>query len=130
MNKVSQLSDVWVIEDRCAAQRERRRELGAQVALLHRFVAARREKRSLCHQLIMGQGKTTVIAPLLALMIADGHRLVISIVPPHLPTNPNRARYPYPCPVTRPLTLPPTTPLNWIGHLDCSRLSHPILSTL
>ena len=32
----------------------------------------------------MGQGKTTVIAPLLALMIADGHQLVISIVPPHL----------------------------------------------
>ena len=30
------------------------------------------------------QGKTTVIAPLLALMIADGQRLVISIVPPHL----------------------------------------------
>ena len=39
---------------------------------------------SLCHQLIMGQGKTTVIAPLLALMIADGTSLVLSIVPPHL----------------------------------------------
>ena len=54
---------------------------GAQVALLHRFVAARRENRSLCHQLIMGQGKTTVIAPLLAIMLADRTHLVISVVP-------------------------------------------------
>ena len=45
---------------------------------------AQRRGESLCHQLIMGQGKTTVIAPLLALMIADGNSLVISIVPPHL----------------------------------------------
>ena len=56
----------------------------AQVVLLHRFLEAHARNRSLCHQLIMGQGKTTVIAPLLALMIADGAQLVISIVPPHL----------------------------------------------
>jgi hypothetical protein len=56
----------------------------AQVALLHRFVAARRENRSLCHQLIMGQGKTTVVAPLLAIMLADRKHLVISVVPPPL----------------------------------------------
>jgi hypothetical protein len=54
------------------------------VVLLRRFLSAFRREQSLCHQLIMGQGKTTVIAPLLALMIADGQRLVISIVPPHL----------------------------------------------
>ena len=57
------------------------------MALLHRFVAARRENRSLCHQLIMGQGKTTVIAPLLAIMLADRAHLVISVVPmPLLPS--------------------------------------------
>jgi len=32
-------------------------------------------------QLIMGAGKTTVIAPLLALMLADGKNLVLSIMP-------------------------------------------------
>ena len=56
----------------------------AQVALLARFLEAHRKGGSLCHQLIMGQGKTTVIAPLLGLMIADGNALVLSIVPPHL----------------------------------------------
>lgn len=56
----------------------------AQVMLLTRFLEAHRRGDSLCHQLIMGQGKTTVIAPLLALMIADGTSLVLSIVPPHL----------------------------------------------
>ena len=56
----------------------------AQIELVEKFIGAHRKEQSLCHQLIMGQGKTTVIAPLLALMIADGQRLVISIVPPHL----------------------------------------------
>ena len=28
--------------------------------------------RSLCHQMIMGAGKTTVVAPMLALLIGDG----------------------------------------------------------
>ena len=32
-------------------------------------------------QMIMGAGKTTVIAPLLALMLADGKSLVLSVVP-------------------------------------------------
>ena len=56
----------------------------AQVSLIQTFIEAHRRGESLCHQLIMGQGKTTVIAPLLALMIADGTSLVLSIVPPHL----------------------------------------------
>ena len=55
-----------------------------QVALLKRFSEAYSQGRSLCHQLIMGQGKTTVIAPLLSIMIADGDRLVVSVVPLHL----------------------------------------------
>ena len=40
--------------------------------------------RSLCHQLLMGAGKTTVIAPLLTLMLADGNRLVMLVVPASL----------------------------------------------
>lgn len=56
----------------------------AQVELLNRFLDAQRRGNSLCHQLIMGQGKTTVIAPLLSIMLADGEQLVISVVPPHL----------------------------------------------
>ena len=45
----------------------------AQVTLVERFVAAQREGRSLCHQLIMGAGKTTVVArrcvpPLIAIL--------------------------------------------------------------
>ena len=55
-----------------------------QVLLIDRFLEAQRTGRSLCHQLIMGQGKTTVIAPLLAIMLADGALSVISVVPQHL----------------------------------------------
>ena len=31
--------------------------------------------------MIMGEGKTTVVAPLVALLLADGSQLVISVVP-------------------------------------------------
>ena len=34
-----------------------------------------------CEQMIMGGGKTTVVAPLLALMLADGASLVAQVVP-------------------------------------------------
>ncbi|KAH8067983.1 hypothetical protein JL721_7203 [Aureococcus anophagefferens] len=37
--------------------------------------------RSTVKQMIMGAGKTTVVAPLLALMLADGKSLVVSVVP-------------------------------------------------
>ena len=56
----------------------------AQVRLLGLFLQAQGRGESLCHQLIMGQGKTTVIAPLLAIMLADGTRSVVNVVPPHL----------------------------------------------
>ena len=36
-------------------------------------------ERRVCQ--IMGAGKTTVIAPLLALMLGDGESLVLSVVP-------------------------------------------------
>jgi hypothetical protein len=38
----------------------------------------------MCHQLIMGAGKTTVVAPLLALMLASSSILFLSVVPPSL----------------------------------------------
>ncbi|OEH80097.1 EF hand family protein [Cyclospora cayetanensis] len=55
-----------------------------QVALLRQFRDSVNAGRSLCHQMIMGSGKTTVVSPLLALLLADGKRLVVSVVPPAL----------------------------------------------
>ena len=54
---------------------------GSQVQLVRTFVDAVREGRSLCHQMLMGAGKTTVVGPLLALLLADGDSLVMSAVP-------------------------------------------------
>uniref|UniRef100_A0A6V2M4H7 ubiquitinyl hydrolase 1 n=1 Tax=Ditylum brightwellii TaxID=49249 RepID=A0A6V2M4H7_9STRA len=53
----------------------------SQVILVDKFMSALREGRSMCHQMIMGAGKTTVVAPLLALMLADGKSLVTQVVP-------------------------------------------------
>ena len=39
------------------------------------------ESNSMVHQMIMGAGKTTVIGPLLALLLADGQSLVTQVVP-------------------------------------------------
>lgn len=49
----------------------------AQVQMVRMFVGA----ESVVKQMIMGAGKTTVIAPLLALMLGDGKNLVVSVVP-------------------------------------------------
>jgi ribosomal protein L37AE/L43A len=49
----------------------------AQVDMVRMFVSA----DSVVKQMIMGAGKTTVIAPLLALMLGDGESLVMSVVP-------------------------------------------------
>lgn len=35
--------------------------------------------QSMCHQMIMGAGKTTVVAPTLGLLLADGRRLVMEV---------------------------------------------------
>ena len=40
--------------------------------------------RPLVKQMIMGAGKTTVVGPLLAMMLSDGSNLVIQVVPPAL----------------------------------------------
>jgi hypothetical protein len=53
----------------------------SQVILVNKFMDAIREGRSMCHQMIMGAGKTTVVTPLLALMLADGKSLVTQVVP-------------------------------------------------
>ncbi|KAH0483650.1 MAG: uncharacterized protein KVP18_004957 [Porospora cf. gigantea A] len=53
----------------------------SQVELISKFVAAVKEGRSVCHQMIMGAGKTTVVGPLLALLLADGNRLVTQVCP-------------------------------------------------
>ena len=52
-----------------------------QFELTTDFVNAATDGRSLVNQMIMGQGKTTVIAPMLALLLADGKRLVSIVCP-------------------------------------------------
>lgn len=53
----------------------------SQVTLVNKFIAALKSNRSMCHQMIMGAGKTTVVAPLLAMILADGKSLVTQVVP-------------------------------------------------
>ena len=52
----------------------------AQIRLVRTFVDAAEKGDSLCHQLIMGAGKTTVIAPLLALILGSPKRLVVQVL--------------------------------------------------
>jgi hypothetical protein len=52
-----------------------------QVQLVCDFIRDATSGKSRVEQMIMGQGKTTVIAPLLALMLADKKRLVVQVVP-------------------------------------------------
>jgi len=53
----------------------------SQVELIHTFIVALKEGRSPVHQMIMGAGKTTVVGPLLALLLADGNTLVTQVCP-------------------------------------------------
>ncbi|KAK3236835.1 hypothetical protein CYMTET_53053 [Cymbomonas tetramitiformis] len=55
-----------------------------QVQLVQRFITAAEGGGSLCHQMLMGAGKTTVVAPLLSLILADGAKLVVQVVPAEL----------------------------------------------
>ena len=56
----------------------------AQVELVHEFVDAVHSGAPLVKQMLMGGGKTTVVGPLLALMLGDGERLVVQTMPPAL----------------------------------------------
>jgi hypothetical protein len=52
-----------------------------QVELVNQFATAAKAGVSSVRQMIMGAGKTTVIAPILALMLADGNSLVFNVMP-------------------------------------------------
>ena len=56
----------------------------SQVVLVEQFMNAYKNGESRCHQMIMGAGKTTVVAPLLTLILANGTSLVTQVVPPAL----------------------------------------------
>jgi hypothetical protein len=53
----------------------------AQVAMIQDFMARLEKGQSTCRQMIMGAGKTTVVAPMLSLMLGDGKSLVMQVVP-------------------------------------------------
>lgn len=52
-----------------------------QVKVINYFRASLADGVSKVKQMIMGAGKTSVVAPLLALIVADGKSLVLSVVP-------------------------------------------------
>ena len=52
-----------------------------QVDIVNDFVAQVKSGNSKVKQMIMGEGKTTVVAPLLALILADSRSLLLSVVP-------------------------------------------------
>jgi hypothetical protein len=53
----------------------------AQVSLIREFVGAVRGGRPCVKQMLMGGGKTTVVGPMLALMLGDGKMLVLQTMP-------------------------------------------------
>jgi hypothetical protein len=50
-----------------------------QIEMVDRFLVAKNDSRPLVTQMIMGSGKTTVVSPLLALMLAVGNELVLQV---------------------------------------------------
>ena len=46
--------------------------------LVDKLIQVMKNNGSMCHQMIMGTGKPTVVVPLLALILADGKSLVTS----------------------------------------------------
>jgi hypothetical protein len=55
-----------------------------QMQLIHDMYGSIINDQSIVKQMIMGAGKTTVVGPLLGLMLADSKNLVIQVVPPAL----------------------------------------------
>ena len=55
-----------------------------QVILVREFMSSLAQGKSTVKQMIMGAGKTTVVGPLLTLMLGDGKNLVVQVVPPAL----------------------------------------------
>lgn len=56
----------------------------SQVLMVDDFMSGVARGQSKVKQMIMGQGKTTCVAPLLCLMLGNGERLVCEVVPPAL----------------------------------------------
>jgi hypothetical protein len=56
----------------------------SQVVLVRKLIKDIRAGRSVCHQMIMGAGKTTVVGPLLAMLLATEQSLIFEVVPPAL----------------------------------------------
>jgi thiol-disulfide isomerase/thioredoxin len=56
----------------------------SQIIMVRSFMNELNAGRSSVWQMIMGAGKTTVVGPLLALLLATGKQLVVQIVPPAL----------------------------------------------
>jgi len=53
-------------------------------SVLHDEVSSTKSKVPAVQQMIMGAGKTTVVGPLLTLMLADGNRLITQVMPSSL----------------------------------------------
>ena len=53
----------------------------SQVDLIDQFIKTAATGGSMVSQMIMGAGKTTVVGPLLALLLANGENLVVQVVP-------------------------------------------------
>ena len=62
--------------------------LAVQVEMVSHFIECARGRTSVCQQMIMGAGKTTVVGPLLVLCLADGgpDGLSVTQVPSSQPT--------------------------------------------
>lgn len=56
----------------------------SQVHLVLRLMQDMAQHKSVCHQMIMGAGKTTVVGPLLAMLLANKSTLIFEVVPPAL----------------------------------------------
>lgn len=56
----------------------------SQVEMVRDYISALNAGNGMVKQMIMGAGKTTVVCPLLTLMLGDGANLVIQVVPPAL----------------------------------------------
>ncbi len=56
----------------------------SQVLLIRKLVQDIQEGKSVCTQMIMGAGKTTVVGPILSMLLASSKALVVEVVPPAL----------------------------------------------
>jgi len=56
----------------------------SQVEIVNEYLDNLRNGVSTVKQMLMGAGKTTIVCPLLALMLGDGDTLVVQVVPPAL----------------------------------------------